>query len=573
MQKLFSVHSLIFAGVILFLAMPVSSLFAQQLDFDEIKVIAPYEPTISDAFKMNFNPRLDDTLQIDISFDYSINPVQIPTRFSLEPLSPARMRGEPLAKLYNGFVKGGLGNYTTPYGEVFYNSLRSNEYAYGVHLKHISSGGGIDDYGPSGYSDNKINLYGKRFLRNHTIEGDLNYERNMMHYYGFRRDDYSEDLDMLQYIDELPDKDIRQVFHYISPAMGFRSNYLDPNRLQHDLNLKYHYLTDRYDATEQRLEFSTILGKSIVEDPLGFADNQSFQLDFGADYFHNKTATDTINSGLIKIAPSIMARIADFSFRVGLNASFQLDSTGHTRFYPIAAAELNLVNDRLIAYSTFDGEVQKHTLRDISLVNPFVNTNSPLAFTNKKYELRGGIKGSISSFVAYNFSVSNAEIDNFGFFVNDTTTLLNNKFTMVYDNIRRFNFRAEIFTQISERFRLRLTADYYEYSMFDEIEPWHMPTVLVNANGRYNIQDKIIISLDAYARNSTFAREFNESGNITPIEIEGFHVDTNISLEYRYTRLLSVFLNFNNVQNQSLERWYNYPTQRFNFIGGITYSF
>ncbi|MBW6477882.1 MAG: hypothetical protein K0B37_00515 [Bacteroidales bacterium] len=573
MQKLFSVHSIIFAGMILFLARPVSSLFAQQLDFDEIKVIAPYEPTISDAFKMNFNPRLDDTLQIDISFDYSINPVQIPTRFSLEPLSPARMRGEPLAKLYNGFVKAGLGNYATPYGEVFYNSLRSNEYAYGVHLKHISSGGGIDDYGHSGYSDNKIHLNGKRFLRNHTIEGDLNYERNMMHFYGFKRDDYNEDLGMLQYIDELSNKDIRQVFHYISPAMGFRSNYLDPTRLQHDLNLKYHFLTDSYDATEHRLEFLTTLEKSIVEDPLGFADNQSFQIDFGTDYFHNKTATDTINSGLIKIAPSIMAQIGDFSFRVGLNASFQLDSTGHARFYPIAAAELNLIDNRLFAFATFDGEVQKNTLRDISLVNPFVNTNSPLAFTNKKHELRGGLKGSISSFASFNLAVSTSSWEDYALFVTDTSQILNNQFNIIYDDMRMFNFRAELFGNVGERLKLRLGADYYEYTLENEFEAWHMPTLKLSLSAKYNMQDKIILNAGAFGRNSTYARVFDDEGNVSRREIQGFHVDLSFGIEYRYTKILSVFINLNNVSNQPLERWFNYPSQRINLMGGVSYAF
>jgi len=573
MQKIFSVHSIIFAGVILFLAMPASNVFAQQLDFDEIKVIAPYEPTISDAFKVNFNPRLDDTLQIDISFDYSINPVQIPTRFSVEPLSPARMRGEPLAKLYKGFVKAGLGNYSTPYGEVFYNSLRSNEYAYGVHLKHISSGGGIDDYGHSGYSDNKINFNGKRFLRNHTIEGDLNYERNMMHYYGFRRDDFTEDLEMLQFIDELSNKDIRQVFHYISPAMGFRSNYLDPTRLQHNLNLKYHYLTDKYDATEHRLEFLTTLEKSIVEDPFGFADNQSFQLDFEADYFHNKTATDTINSGLIKIAPNIRAQIADFNFWVGLNASFQLDSTGHARFYPIAGAELSLINDLLFVYATLDGELQKQTLRDISLVNPFVNTNSPLAFTNKKNELRGGFKGSISSFASFNLSVSTSSWENFALFVTDTVQILNNQFQIIYDDMRMFNFRAELFSNVGERVKLRMGADYYEYTLENELEAWHMPTLKLSLSAKYNMQDKIILSAGAFARNSTFARAFDDEGNVSRREIHGFHIDLNFGIEYRYTKILSVFLNMNNVQNKPLERWYNYPSQGFNLIGGVSYAF
>lgn len=573
MQKIFSVFSIIFAGVLFFLVMPVRSLYAQQLDFDEIKVIAPYEPTISDAFKTNFNPRLDDTLQIDISFDYIINPVQIPTRFSVEPLSPARMRGEPLAKLYNGFVKAGLGTYTTPYGEVFYNSLRSNEYAYGLQLKHLSSGGGIDDYGHNGYSDNKINLYGKRFLRNHTIQGDLNYERNMMHYYGFRRDDYSENLEMLQYIDELSNKDIRQVFHYISPAMSFRSNYLDPTMLQHDMNLKYYYLTDRYDANEHRLEFLTTLEKSIIEDPLGFADNQSFQLDFSADYFHNKTTTDTINSGLIKIAPVLMAQIADFSFRVGVNASFQLDSTGYARFYPIAGAELNLINDRLFVYATFDGELQKHTLRDVSMINPFINTNSPLAFTNKKHELRGGFKGSISSFASFNLSVSTSSWGDYAFFVTDTSQILNNQFSIIYDDMRMFNLRAELFSNVGERLKLLLGADYYEYTLENELEAWHMPTLKLSLSAKYNMQDKIILSTGVFGRNSTYAKVFDDEGNVTRREVHGFHFDLNLGVEYRYTKILSVFINLNNVSNKPLERWFNYPSQRFNIMGGVSYAF
>jgi hypothetical protein len=34
-----------------------------------------------------------------------------------------------------------------------------------------------------------------------------------------------------------------------------------------------------------------------------------------------------------------------------------------------------------------------------------------------------------------------------------------------------------------------------------------------------------------------------------------------------------VFLNFNNIAGQRYERWYAYPTQKFNLLGGLTYTF
>ena len=44
-------------------------LFGQRpMDIEEIRVVAPYQPTVSDAFKINDNPRIDDTLQGKPSF-------------------------------------------------------------------------------------------------------------------------------------------------------------------------------------------------------------------------------------------------------------------------------------------------------------------------------------------------------------------------------------------------------------------------------------------------------------------------------------------------------------------------
>jgi hypothetical protein len=552
---------------------------AQEMDFEEVKVIAPYEPTISDAFKITFNPNIEDTMKVNIAFDYRINPQAIPVKFNMEPLTAARMRGEPLNKLYNGYVKAGLGSYVTPYGEAFYNTLRSNEYHYGVHLKHLSSAGQIDQYGDTGYSDNRINLFGKRFIRNHTLHAGLDYQRNMVHYYGFMPDTIRASAPLL--MDSLSKKDYRQRFNFVSPRIELSSNYLDSTKLQHRFNLQYHFLGDRYDASEQRVAFGTTLQKTLREDPMGFAEKQTFHLDLGVDYFNNRTLADTAHTALFKIAPTLSATFKDFDFYVGINASIQSDTASYMRFYPLAGAQIALINDVLFAYASLSGELTKNNMRELTMVNPFMQTSVPYAFMNKKSEIRGGFKGSISSFAAYNISISNSTIENHPFFVTDFSNPLENQFMIVYDDIRLFNFRTEVFSNVGERLKVRFASDYFQYTLDNELQPWHEPTLKITLNLRYNIQDKIILSADAYARNSVYARinnpEYHPVNNpdlpYKSEEIHGFHVDANIGVEYRYTKILSVFLNLNNVQNQSLERWYNYPSHRFNVLGGVTYAF
>ena len=71
-----------------------------------------------------------------------------------------------------------------------------------------------------------------------------------------------------------------------------------------------------------------------------------------------------------------------------------------------------------------------------------------------------------------------------------------------------------------------------------------------------------------------FAKTYttNRNPEIVAKKLYGF-VDWNLGFEYRYTKILSAFLNFNNIEGERYFRWNNYPSQRFSFMGGITYAF
>lgn len=547
----------------------------EPLDFEEIKVIAPYEPAISDAFKIADNPVIEDTVQISKDLVYDITPVKLKTKFDVQPIDAARMRGEPLTRLYRGYVKGGFGTQSTPYGEAFFNSLRSNEYAYGMRLKHLSSAGKVKGFPHSGYSDNLVEVFGSRFFRDHILDAGIDYERNVVHFYGTQKDDFlNYDNGIYEDFEELTIKDsIRQRYHYFSANTGFRNNTMDSLKLSYDFDLNYNFLKDNYDATQQNISFSSTFQRQLPPDPMEFAEKQHFKLNAHADFYNNQSPLNSVTSNIFGIRPRLSSSFKDFEFYVGFNAAFKTDSITYFRIHPVAGTEVNLIDGTLAAYGYLTGGVERHNLYDFYRENPFLNTELEYRFRNMKSEIGGGFKGSISSFVSYNISVRNSTIENYAFFVTDFDTDLNNKLTVVYDDVRLFNFRAEIFLQIAERINIRFASNYYEYTLDNEIEAWHIPTTRLDLSVRYNIRDKIILTADAFARNSWFARVFDEEGHPERKEIHGFHVDTNFGVEYRYTKLLSVFLHFNNVQNQPLERWMNYPSQRFNFLGGITYSF
>ncbi len=569
---------LVIAGIILG-NFSFVTIYAQQdddLDFDEVKVVAPFEPSIPEAYKILDSPVIEDTIKVKKDFVYTIRPLRLETSFDIEPISPARMRGEPIRKLFSNYAKGGFGSHSSPYFEFFHNSLRSSEYSYGARVKHISSEGGIDDRPYSGFSDNLVEIFGKKFIGDHVLKGDIEYNRNVVHFYGI-----DMDREIFDDNENFPDReDIKQRYNLFAFNTGFKNNELDPLELSYDLDLGYHYLMDDYDASQNRINFSGNINRQIEPDTLSFSDDQFFNLGVNADYFNNKSPIDTSSASIFGLRPTMNSSYRDFEFYLGFNAAVKSSQNSYFRIHPLAGVQANLIEDVLAAYGQLSGGIDRHNLYDFYKENPFINTSiNEYRFKNKRSELRGGFKGAISSYISYNVSISESKINNYAFFATDTireednTLALDNKLTVVYDDVELFNFRVEILSQIGERLHVLFASNYNRFTLDNEESPWHTPSTRLDLSVNYNIQNKIIFSVDAFARNSLYGRAFDEDENIKIREIHGFHVDANFGIEYMYTRNISAFLQFNNVQSQPLERWLNYPTQKFNFLGGFTYSF
>lgn len=540
-------------------------------DEEEITVVAPYQPVVPDAFKINVSPRIPDEGLVKPQFNYSILEKDFKVDPVLDPITPAKIQGESITKLYKNYIKAGIGNYGTPYLDFFANKLRSKKSAFGVRLKHISSAGKIKDYAYPGNSNSEISAYGKRFMPSHTLTTDVYYKRRGVHFYGFRPDEFP-DL-------ELKNKDIRQTYNNLGVTAELKSNYSGDRKLNHTVGLGYSFLADHYKTSESNIRFNA--GLDLRTEFFDFSEREKLGLDLGLDYFLTSDSTATHNSGILRIAPYYNLGFDQYYFKIGLIADIQSDSVSSGHFYPVIRAEVKVIEDHLITYAGLYGGLEKNSLHSLSDANPFIASTMDRRFTNNKISQYGGVKGRISKNFDYNVSFINSTVRGMAFFVNDTASALgeglNNQFTVVYDDVKHTRLIAEFGYHYQDKVNVMLRGQYNDYFLDNEDEAWHKPGLQVSLGVNYNMQDKIYARAELFTRSKMYAKVYEYDILTGGMEMKAEElkamIDLNLGFEYRYSKVLSGFLNLNNLLGQRYYHWYNYPSYRFNLLLGVTYSF
>lgn len=539
--------------------MTVTTAFAQKELFDSTIIIinkSMYTPTVADANKINENPVVIDSTKKLAVKSYSINTKKINPSFAVDPVTPAEMNGESLTKLYNAVVKAGFGTYTTPYLEFWYGSLRSKEYAYGVHLKHLSSAATLKNYGFAGLSEDQVGLYGKKFLKEHSLIGNFDFGRNGLHFYGYDANSLS-----------LSKKETAQHFNYFGGNAELLSHYSKAQRFNHDIKLSLYNLADAYKSSENNIQ-----AKGYVQTAI---DKELLKVNALVDYYNFKSPADTVNNTIIALNPNFIADGEKYHASLGITATMDIQSTSKFYFHPNVDVSYNVFDNIIVPYAGVTGGVIKNSFKTITDENPFVSSKLALKNSVTKFNVYGGLRGTLSSTIAYNAHVSFSGIGNMLMYVNDST-YPQNRFDAIYDDANILNLHGEISYQLREKLRILIAGDYFDYKMKHEIRAWYKPQVKLSFAANYNLSDKIIVKADLFYLDNQFAKTFvsgdDSTAKISAKELNGVF-DVNIGGEYRYTKRLGFFLNLSNIVNARYLRYINYPTQRFSLMAGLSYSF
>ncbi|MFA6924502.1 MAG: hypothetical protein WC223_09650 [Bacteroidales bacterium] len=543
--------------------------FAQSKE--DVFVKSAYKPILSDANKILSNPKNDDTAKVKLKTIYLFNSKRFDFKYKVAAINPAKVSGVPLTKLYKSLLKVGYGNYNTPYFEIFVNSLRSSKYSLGAHFKHISSSATFKDYGFSGYSDNNADIYAKRFYSRYVLSSDIDFKRNVVHYYGYDTSAFHKNFN-----EELSKAAIKQCFVFIKGEINLTSNHADTVHYNYNAKLRYYNFSDIFNVGENNVLLKGSISKYVSVDKQ--LENEKFIIPLIINYYNNTNfAESTLSNILINVKPQLDFSIKDLKMNIGFNTFIEAgdESEAGLCAYPSIDASLKIVENLFIVYGGIDGNDIHNSFKTIADENPFIITPLKLKNTYDKFDFYGGVRGSLSPKIYFNAKFISRNLKNFLLFTNDKYDSLKTKkdvfnmFDVIYDGAKLINLFGEIGYQNSEKLRFLLKGNYYKYDMEHELKAWHKPLYDFTLSTNYNLRDKIITKLDLIALGSHYVKT---SDPLNRAKEEKGIFEINLGFEYRYTKIISIFLNFNNITAARYYKWNGYPSQRFNFLCGITYA-
>lgn len=544
-------------GIILLLMILFTG-FSQERIKKEVRVVQPYDPKLSDAFKINLLPSIEDTVQLSPDFVYETAPRPYSSEYSVKPIKAARLLADPLTRLYGSYLKLGIGNYLTPLAELSINKKRSKDYSLGVYARHISSNGKVklknDEKVFAGYGNNELDLYGKRIYDNSVFSISTGINDQSIYYYGY--DPAIGDT-------ILEKENIKQNFLNLNVQLGYHSSYVDSGHLNYNIQVKYNYFADKFSYTENNVlaygEFSV------------FRENTLLGIDLSYNYIDETGIVAARKNDIIQVSPWFKKKTGEWDLKGGLDILFDVvNDEISTHFYPHARLQFNVAEHIFNAYFSISGKLEVNNFQKIAWENPYIKSGLQVKNSNHKLNIYGGFIGNISTSLSYGLRVTYKLVDDMYFYMNDTSDNLGNQFYTEYDDVQLTTVYGEIMTRPIDQLSLTISGSYYKYTMASQERPWHKPAWDLTVSARYNLRDKILVNADIIGSGKRYVKSYDLFG-ANESSLNGI-IDINFGMEYRYTKNLSAFLRFYNLTSSRYQKWNQYPGHGFTIMGGITYS-
>jgi len=575
-RRSFSILALI-AVIIL----PANAQVKEEADLKrEVTLYNPYKPSLRDVKKRSYLPEINDTAKINPSFRYEVITKPFTPVYPINTIKSASLLSDPLPKLYKGYVKAGLGNNNTPFGEISIASHRSRKGALGLYAKHYSSNGKVPLENRqrvfAGFMDNDAMLFGKKFFRQSLLDVSANFIQRTRYAYGYKTGDI-----MFEPIK----KDVRLNYYDLGASATYSSLNLDSADFSYDFGLSYDFFHNTKDRTMNHIGFSGGMAKLF----------EGFYVGSGLNFDHYRLS-DSLNlkpKYIFSVSPYLKKSTDQWNFKLGLQLAVErnLTSAAKLHLYPDVNFGFTIVPEYMRFFAELGGRLENNDPLNVISENPYlVPDGSIFRIPNTDHSLTfsAGLKGNNGMGGNYVVSASYSLIDDMLLFANivypDTVPVVwngarlerGNHFIAVPDEAEVFNIHGELSGKITDKLSFNAKGNFYKYTLSANQYAWNKPDWDGRIGMNYNLRNKIMAGAELTALGSRkLMSSESPAGWMTldPIvTTEPFHINLGLSVEYRYTKILSFWVKVNNISYNRYYEWAYYPSQMFNFLVGFSYS-
>lgn len=558
---------------------------AQAQQDDETVLIGNATRKIEPAYRITISPAIIDTTIPMAVVDYPLLPLKFATEADVNQISPVSIRVvDKLNPLYKTYVKLGVGtdfatNGIMPLGEIYFDATRSRKWLYGAHLKHLSSWGDFDGLETATYDRTRFNMYGGINESKYALRGNFHYNNQGLHYYGI-----SDTAGVLA-------DSLNQRYSDTGFDFTYFSHKKDSATINYNVGILYNNFQSQKPIDENFLDWRARENAFDIKTGAWYKQgNNIFAGEFNIRYNGYKygvldavssTPLDSgivMNNALVNIKPTITTQFKNDRFRakVGLDIVFDAREKTRAHLYPLAEIKYSMFNDIFIPYVGIRGGMTQNTFKSFAAQNEFILPNVEIRNEHKAIDFYGGIKGTLSKRMSFNLGANFANIKDLALFVTDTTFSRGNKFGIIYDTANVATLEGSLSYQLKEKLKIDAIVKYHSYNLLNNSYAWNRPNLEVVLRGSYNLFDKFIVNLDVNMEQGRRALVYAAGEGVTEengqyIQSLNFLADANLGVEYRYSPRISAFVQTNNLASQRYMRWYNFPVQSFQILGGVTF--
>jgi hypothetical protein len=568
--------------LILFIVLFISSLtFSQKkkkekLETEEITVVKSFAPTVSDAFKINTEPKIDTSdISSKIELNYTLKTVPVASTFIPAKGKARAIQKEPRERFYQNFASVGYGNFNTPIVELFAHYNTSNYNDFGGFINYHSSGGGIDEVK---LNDNfmkfSTDLYYKQTERYFEWQAKAGFKYLSNNWYGLS-DEIIFSNNTIKSIDEKQ--------NYMDVYFGGDIEFFDA--LVHKGNITISRFSDKMKSIEN---YGVLSG--TVDFPVGKELIYTvISLEFLNGHFeHNYAKDNSINYTFFNLgfSPNFEILRDNLSINLGANLYYSMtDSDVGSKFYayPNITAAYNFSNRAFIAYAGVIGDLTQNSYKNFAKENPFVSPTLNIERTSEQYNAYAGIKGLITNNIHFNIKAAyGSEKDKALFKLNPSKTNGNtsvekgyeaaNSFQIVYDDVNTIKVDGEVIVDWNKEFKFGGNIEFNSYNLDTQAEAWNLPMIKATLLTKY-IRKKWNVGADIFfASDRKDDLIIEEPYSIIRITNKSYF-DININGLYNLNDKFSIFLNLNNILNSNYQEYSNFKVQGFQVFGGVKYKF
>jgi len=511
-------------------------------------ITSAFKPSLQNAAKINFTAATAVADSSRLPLTYKVPSSNLFFTYQPIPLKLLAMPTDsPVVWKNSHRVKAGAGNLSSFYGEGRFSFGDGKKSLTHIQTSYIRSKGKLYAQQYSKFDLDVLSVINSANNLEWTSHAQFN--STTRYRYGFLPNTLVFPKDQLQL-----------VYNGLSLEVGVKNKLTTASGIDFHPIIQFNRFTNTNNAGENNIIIKAPIEKSFGK-MLGI--NITANADI-AKYSATSTISNSINNNLYSIDPSILLKTPNVKLNLGVKPTWD---NGVFNLLPNLTVHSRLPNTTLSVEAGFKGSFVKNSFRSLVQFNPWIGLPNQLQNT-RVIEQYIGLNGSTNNHFSFNTKLSLMQINNQPLFINQLGD--GKAFDILYTNMNAFKLSGEVNYTFQEKLSLLASASYTNFSKLDAAtDAFGLIPLETTAGLIWKPIGDLQVKADLFYRSGSL---YKDSFSSTARRLSP-GMDMNLGVEFGIMPKLNLWLQMNNLFNNTYQRWNQYPVFGFNVMGGVVYSF